>query len=160
EIIYGLVVSITVGTQIPSKYKIYGAKVGMVLSDPDLIRLLFTFWAAAHVAHLIAFIFANRDDIYISKIFFLGDLASWGLVCGMTILFVNVWGSPRWIIWLFYAIHILIISTIFSDMALYQDSVSLTNIKELFKETLIESILIPWGVGIVIGVGSAFLFGF
>ena len=131
----------------------------MFLSDPDLIRLLFTFWAVAQVAHLIAFIFANRDDIFISKIFWLGDLASWGLICGMTILFVNVWGSPRWLIWLYYGIHILIISTIFSDLALFQDSVSLTNLKELFRETLIESILIPWGAGIVLGVISAFIFG-
>lgn len=131
----------------------------MILSDADLIRLLFTFWAAAHVAHLIAFIFANLDDIFISKIFFLGDLAGWGMVCGMTILFVNVWEVPRWVIGIYYGIHILVISTIFSDIALYQDSIALTNIKALFRETLIESILIPWGAGIVVGVVSALIFG-
>ncbi len=131
----------------------------MFLSDPDLIRLLFTFWAAAQVAHLIAFIFANRDDIFISKIFWLGDLASWGLVCGMTILFINVWATPRWLIWVYYGIHILVLSTIFSDLALFQDSVSLNNLKELFRETILESILIPWVVGIIIGVLSALLFG-
>lgn len=131
----------------------------MILSDANLIRLLFTFWAAAHVAHLIAFIFANLDDILISKIFFLGDLAAWGLVCGMTVLFINVWAVPRWVIWGYYIVHCLVFSTIFSDLALYQDSISLTNIKALFRETLIESIIIPWGAGIVVGVISALIFG-
>lgn len=131
----------------------------MILSDADLIRLLFTFWALAHVAHLIAFIFANLDDILISKIFFLGDLAGWGLVCGMTLLFINIWEVPRWVIWVYYVFHILVLSTIFTDLALFQDSISLTNIKALFMETLIESILIPWGAGIVVGVISALIFG-
>ncbi|WP_457557241.1 hypothetical protein [Candidatus Harpocratesius sp.] len=131
----------------------------MIFTDADLIRLLFTFWAAAHVAHLIAFIFANLDDIFISKIFFLGDLAGWGLVCGLTVLMINVWQVPRWMIWGFYIFHILVISTIFSDLALYQDSIALTDIKGLIRETLIESIVIPWGVGIVVGVISAVIFG-
>ncbi|MHA1673663.1 MAG: hypothetical protein ACTSYI_08540 [Promethearchaeota archaeon] len=131
----------------------------MFLSDLDLIRLLFTFWVAAQIGHLIAFIFANHDDIFISKIFWLGDLASWGLVCGMTVLLINVWAVPRWLVWVYYGIHILVLSTIFSDLALFQDSVSMTNLKELFRETMVESILIPWGAGIVIGVLSALLFG-
>lgn len=131
----------------------------MIFTDADLIRLLFTFWLAAHIAHLIAFIFANLDDIFISKVFFLGDLAGWGLVCGMTLLLINVWHSPRWVIWVYYALHILVISTIFSDLALYQDSIALTDIKALIRETLVESLLIPWGVGITVGVISAVIFG-
>ncbi|MHA1776016.1 MAG: hypothetical protein DRO88_07460 [Promethearchaeia archaeon] len=131
----------------------------MIFTDANLIRLLFTFWLAAHIAHLIAFIFANLDDIFISKVFFLGDLAGWGLVCGVTLLLINVWHAPRWILWVYYAVHILIVSTVFSDLALYQDSISLTNLKALIRETLIESLLIPWGVGIAVGVISAVIFG-
>ena len=61
-----------------------------ILSDPDLlIRLLFIFWLPAHLVHLIAFIIANLDDIFLDwKIFFLGDLAGWGLLAGVTTLWV------------------------------------------------------------------------
>lgn len=126
----------------------------LILVYDTLIKLLLVFWLPAHFAHLIAFIIANLDDIFLDwKIFFLGDLAGWGVLCGVTLI-GSFFDMPLIWLYLYYIFHILILSTIFTDAALYQETISVSNLKMIFIETLIESILIPWAVGI--GVGALF----
>ncbi|QEE15234.1 hypothetical protein DSAG12_01058 [Promethearchaeum syntrophicum] len=133
-----------------------------LFTDAQLIIFLYSFWLPAHIAHLIFFIIANKDDIYLDwKIFFLGDLGGWGLVCGVTALFVYIIpATPEWVILTFYGIHILLISTLLTDVSMSEESISLTNLKAYVLETLVESILIPWAAGIVIGAISASLIHF
>jgi hypothetical protein len=131
----------------------------IILSDPDLLRLLFIFWLPAHIIHLVAFILANIDDIFLDwKRFFLGDIAGWGLLCGMTMLWVFGLDISIWWLYGYYIFHILVVSTLFTDLALYQETVSVSNIKMIFVETLFESILIPWISGILIGGIVALIF--
>ncbi len=131
----------------------------VLFTDDQLIIFLFSFWLPAHIAHLIAFIWANKDDIYLDwKIFFLGDLGGWGLVCGVSALLIYVIpATPHWVLYIYYLFHILLISTMLTDVALSQESISVTNIKAYAVETLVESILIPWAAGLVIGTGVALL---
>ncbi len=132
----------------------------LVLTDDILIRLLFVFWLPAYLAHLLSFIIANIDDIFFDwKRFALGDIAGWGIICGITVLFVYFLDSPRWVLYLVYGIHTLILSTIFTDASLYQETISASNIFKIFIETLIESILIPWAAGIGVGVICVLIFG-
>jgi len=133
-----------------------------LFTDAQLIIFLYSFWLPAHITHLIAFIFANKDDIYLDwKIFFLGDLGGWGLVCAVTALLIYIIPStPEWVILTFYGVHILLISTLLTDGSMSEESISFTNLKAYVLETLVESILIPWAAGIVIGAGSALLIHF
>jgi len=133
-----------------------------LFTDPQLIIFLYSFWLPAHIVHLIAFMWANRDDIYLDwKIFYLGDLGGWGLVCGITLLLIYIIPeTPHWVLYLFYVIHILLLSTMLTDVSLSQETISIANLKAIIVETLIESILIPWGAGIVIGSGVALLVHF
>ena len=133
-----------------------------LFDNPQLLIFLYSFWLPAHIVHLIAFMFANKDDIYLDwKIFFLGDLGGWGLVCGVTILLAWIIpDAPQWILYTYYVIHILLISTLLTDVSMSEESISFTNLKAYIVETLIESILIPWAAGIVIGGISASLFYF
>lgn len=129
-------------------------------TDATLIRLLFVFWLPAYVAHLVGFMIANHDDIFFDwKRFALGDIAGWGILCGITVLFVTFLDSPRWILYLVYGIHTLILSTIFTDASLYQETISAANIGKIFMETLVESILIPWAAGVGVGVIFVLIFG-
>ena len=129
-------------------------------TDDNLMRLLFVFWLPAYIFHLVAFMIANHDDIFFDwKRFALGDIASWGIICGITVLLVQFLDSPRWILYLVYGIHTLIISTIFTDASLYQETISAANIWKIFMETIIESILIPWAAGVGAGVISVLIFG-
>ncbi|MHA1511529.1 MAG: hypothetical protein ACTSRX_07405, partial [Promethearchaeota archaeon] len=104
----------------------------------------------------------NKDDIYLDwKIFYLGDLGSWGLLCGVTLLLIYIIpATPHWVIYLYYGIHIFILSTILTDVSMSQETISIANLKAIIVETLIESILIPWGAGITIGAGVALLVHF
>jgi len=132
-----------------------------LFTDAQLIVFLYSFWLPAHIIHLITFMIANKDDIYLDwKIFFLGDLGGWGLVCGVTALLLYVIPSPQWVLYAFYGIHILLLSTILTDVSMSQETISIANLKEIIVETLIESILIPWGAGIAIGAGVALLVHF
>ncbi len=131
----------------------------IILSDPLLIKLLFIFWLPAQIVHLIAFIIANLDDIFIDwKVFFLGDIAGWGVVCGVTLLWINFLNISIWWLYGYYFLHLFLISTIFTDAALYQETISVSNLKMIFIETLVESILIPWVAGIGIGAIVAWIF--
>mgnify|MGYP006312609879 CR=1 FL=1 len=131
----------------------------IILSDADLIHLLFVFWLPAHLAHLISFIIANLDDIFLDwKIFMLGDIAGWGMVCGMTALWIYLLNWNIWWLYGYYIFHILILSTLFTDAALFQETISVSNLKVIFVETILESILIPWAIGIIIGGISALIF--
>ena len=133
-----------------------------LFESSQLIIFLYSFWLPAQFAHLIAFIIANKDDIYLDwKIFYLGDLGSWGLLCGVTLLLIYIIpATPHWVIYLYYGIHIFILSTILTDVSMSQETISIANLKAIIVETLIESILIPWGAGIVIGSGVALLVHF
>ena len=133
-----------------------------LFTDAQLIIFLYSFWLPAHIVHLIAFMIANKDDIYLDwKTFFLGDLGGWGLVCGVTALLVLVIDpTPYWVLYTYYVIHILLLSTMLTDVSLSQESISIANIKSIIVETLIESILIPWAAGIAIGAGIAALIHF
>ncbi len=133
-----------------------------LFTDAQLIIFLYSFWLPAHIVHLIAFIIANKDDIYLDwKTFFLGDLGGWGLVCGVTALLIYIIpATPHWVLYLFYGIHILILSTMLTDVSMSQESISIANFKSIIVETLIESILIPWAAGIIIGAGVALLIHF
>ena len=78
-----------------------------LFTDAQLIIFLYSFWLPAHIVHLIAFIIANKDDIYLDwKTFFLGDLGGWGLVCGVTALLVLVieptFDTLMWVNFYFY----------------------------------------------------------
>ena len=131
-----------------------------VFTDHILILMLFTFWLPAHIAHLVGFIIANVNDIYINwKIFAIGDIAGWGLLCGVTSLFVFLVDWPLWILWVYYGVHIILISTILTDACLFQESISVQSIKALVRETVIESLLIPWGAGLIAGIACFFIFG-
>ena len=133
-----------------------------LFENPQLIIFLYSFWLPAQFVHLIAFILANKDDIYFDwKTFYLGDLGSWGLLCGVTLLLTLVIEStPLWVLYTYYGIHIFIISTILTDVSMSQETISIANLKAIIVETLIESILIPWGAGIVVGAGVALLVHF
>ncbi|MBA7573182.1 hypothetical protein ES708_14977 [subsurface metagenome] len=132
-----------------------------LFTDPQLIIFLYSFWLPAHFVHLIAFMWANKDDIYLDwKIFFLGDLGGWGLVCGVTALLLYVIPAPYWVFYTFYGIHILLLSTMLTDVSMSQETISIANLKAIIIETLIESILIPWAAGIAIGAGVALLVHF
>lgn len=133
-----------------------------IFTDAQLIIFLYSFWLPAQFVHLIAFIIANKDDIYLDwKIFYLGDLGSWGLLCGVTLLLIYIIpATPHWVIYLYYGIHIFILSTILTDVSMSQETISIANLKAIIVETLVESILIPWGAGIVIGSGVALLVHF
>ena len=129
------------------------------LTDTILIELLYLFWLPAHAAHLIGSMIANRNDIFIDwKVFFLGDLAGWGLLCGFTALVLYLTEWPLWVLWIYYGVHILILSTIFTDSALYQETLSVTNIAKVLTETIVESIFIPWVAGFVVGILSVWIF--
>ena len=131
----------------------------IILSDTHLIQLLFVFWLPAHIVHLIAFILANLDDIFLDwKRFFLGDIAGWGLLCGMTMLWVFGLDISIWWLYGYYLFHIFVVSTLFTDLALYQETISVSNIKAIFVETLFESIFIPWISGILLGGIIALIF--
>ena len=133
-----------------------------LFTDAQLIIFLYSFWLPAQFAHLIAFIIANKDDIYLDwKIFYLGDLGSWGLLCGVTALLLYIIpATPYWVIYLYYVIHIFVLSTILTDVSMSQETISIANFKAIIIETLVESILIPWAAGIVIGSGVALLVHF
>ena len=132
-----------------------------LFTDAQLITFLFSFWLPAHIIHLIAFMWANRDDIYLDwKTFYLGDLGGWGLVCGITALLIYIIPAPHWVLYLFYVIHILILSTMLTDVSMSQETISIANLKAIIVETLVESILIPWGAGIVFGAIVALLVHF
>lgn len=133
-----------------------------IFTDGQLIIFLYSFWLPAHFVHLIAFIIANKDDIYLDwKIFFLGDLGGWGLVCGITALIIFIIpATPLWVLYTFYLIHILVLSTILTDVSMSQETISIANFKAIIIETLVESILIPWAAGIAIGAGVALLVHF
>lgn len=131
------------------------------LTDAMFIELLYLFWLPAHVAHLIGSMIANRNDIFIDwRIFFLGDLAGWGLLCGFTALVLYLTEWPIWVLWVYYGIHILIISTIMTDSALYQETLSVSSVGKIITETLVESMLIPWVAGFAVGILSVWIFGF
>lgn len=129
-----------------------------ILSDPELVKLLFVFWLPAQIVHLIAFIIANIDDIFLDwKVFYLGDISGWGVICGVTLIWVNFLSISIWWLYGYYIFHILILSTLLSDAAMYQETISASNIKAIFVETMVESILIPWGAGIGLGALAAWL---
>ena len=131
----------------------------LTITDTLLYELLYLFWLPAHVAHVIGSMIANRNDIFIDwRIFFLGDLAGWGLLCGFSALVLSLTEWPLWVLWIYYGVHILILSTIFTDSALYQETLSVNNIAKVLTETLVESILIPWTAGIATGLLSVWLF--
>ncbi len=132
----------------------------MAILHPDLvIRLIFVFWIAAQVGHFIGFIIANHDDIYINwKKFYLGDLLSW-VIIGLISWWLASENVSEWIYWIYYLVHWLLISTVFSDIALNQDTFSLMSSKDFIIENLKESILIPWIVGIIFGFISILIFG-
>ena len=127
-------------------------------TNPELIRLLLIFWLPAQIVHMVAFMIANWDDIFIDwKIFYLGDLAGYAIILGSTVIITSTNG-PMWLLWTIYIVYILIISTLLTDAAMYQESMTSSKLKEVIKETLIESILIPWGCGIAVGVISYLIF--
>lgn len=128
------------------------------VDDWILVQALLTFWLPATIAHLIAFITANLDDIIFDwKVFWIGDVASYAVLAGVTYLnYVFHW--PGLIIWIYYLVHVLIITTVASDASMYQETISVSNFKAIFKETLIESIGIPWIIGLAVGTGCYFLF--
>ena len=57
-------------------------------------------------------------------------------------------------------LEIMTISTILTDVSMSQETISIANLKAIIVETLIESILIPWAAGIIIGAGVALLVHF
>jgi len=132
----------------------------MVLITADLlIQLLYLFWLPAHLGHLIGSMIANRNDIFIDwRIFYLGDLAGWGLLCGFTALVLYLTEWPIWVLYIYYGLHILILSTIMTDSALYQETLSVNNIAKIITETLVESMLIPWVSGFAVGILSVWIF--
>ena len=78
----------------------------MALLTPDIIiKLIYLFWLPAQIGHLIGFLIANKDDIYLNKFtFYLGDLISWGIMALVSWLMVH-YQVEEWAIWLYYFGH-------------------------------------------------------
>ena len=132
------------------------------LTDPQILQLIWVFWLPACIAHTITYVIVNRNDIIWSVWDFVVPPLNWGIIGGISWAFVQFhWSQP--LLWLFYLIFIMVISTLTSELIMDEDSLWGSGHKGFWftlKEEIRESFIYPWVCALIVGLMCLGYFGF
>lgn len=131
------------------------------LTDAQILQLIWVFWLPVCISHTITYVIVNRNDIVWSLWIFVVSPLNWAIIAGISWAFVHFqWPQP--LLWLFFTIFIVIISTLTSEIIMDEDSIwgsGHNGFWMTLKQEVRESLLYPWGVALIIGIICLLYFG-